>query len=178
MTPMIRGSVMETRRRHGFDSHAARKVTVSSMVERERWGFRNPSPMDPLYWNTFAYVLTAFKARAHKSIECVSIWFHSISASIAPCHGAGPGSNPGGTANALLLQLVERTVLEVVESQFESERGHHIETHFKDRWVVLYCWSPKGGVVKEVCFNMALQNWWLQICLTIWASTEPFLPSC
>ena len=30
-----------------------------------------------------------------------------------------------GSQYALLLQLVERTVLEAVKSQFESERGHH-----------------------------------------------------
>ena len=34
-------------------------------------------------------------------------------------------STMGSQTNALLLQLVERTVLEAVKSQFESERGHH-----------------------------------------------------
>jgi len=28
------------------------------------------------YTNTFAYILTACKARAYKNIECVSIWYN------------------------------------------------------------------------------------------------------
>ena len=39
------------------------------------------------------------------------------------------GSIPTFGAKALLLQLVERTVLEAVESQFESERGHHCHSY-------------------------------------------------
>jgi len=40
-------------------------------------------------------------------VNCATTkWFHSISVSIAPCHGAGTGSIPVGTANVLFRDTV------------------------------------------------------------------------
>ena len=35
----------------------------------------SPAYNEFAYTNTFAYILTACKARAYKNIECVSIWY-------------------------------------------------------------------------------------------------------
>jgi len=62
----------------------------------------------PLHIET--YSSRSINANSYQSLsEYVSIWSYSISASMAPCHGAETGSIPVGTAKVCLVRIMDNT---------------------------------------------------------------------
>ena len=80
-----------------FINNLAYQYQVSSEVEQ--WT-DNPlvSGSIPLPGTILKHILSEQYCSAVYSRKCASIWFLSISVSIAACHAAGTGSTPVGTA--------------------------------------------------------------------------------
>jgi len=115
-------------------------VGARSRLPGDRWNhYRSTAWSAEPYKNTFAYILTACKARAYKNIECVSIWYHKYYMIVQSIHNTIDAVNHKHRTTVYTTledPVSHKKVTEVIQYLYDetgkveptNTKGRHVDT--------------------------------------------------